>query len=100
MTGSIKIHAIFSVAEPQPLFVVGVEVISGNVASGMYVHLPLNEHTTFTVQIISIGTISNAWKLPLVGLCLHCAEGNVGRGMNESLVRCDDVLHVDTVGGV
>jgi len=98
MTASVKVHAVFSVSVPTPLFIVAAEVLDGHVEPGMYVHLPFNDNVTFTVRILSTSVVPNTSAIPLLGLCLYCAGGNTGREMNESLIACNDIIHVDNTG--
>lgn len=102
MAAQVRIHAVFSCPSPQPIFLIAVEVLEGEVSTGMYVQCPFSNGLTFTVEIIGVAPIANSHRIPLLGLSLLCADGRNGLHMNESLFSsaCNHVFIVSDNGGI
>jgi len=97
MNARVQVHATFTVPDPVPLFVVSVEILEGQIRSGMFLRVPLNSMLDLTARIASIGEVNNSWGLPLVGLTLRC-EDECGRDIMDALNIGDEILAVTDHG--
>lgn len=97
MEARVQVHASFTVPAPIPLYVIAVETIAGNLAAGMFVHIPLNPMVAFTVRICEVRPVRNSWGLSLSGLVLRC-EDESGRQLIDAFGIGDELLVVHDTG--
>lgn len=94
----VHVHAVFSVSEPVPFFLVAVEVLDGIVEPGMFVNIPLTPDLAMTVRVLSTAPVQNDFGLELLGVVLDCGGDADQRQILECLNIGDETWEV-TVSG-
>lgn len=94
----VHVHAVFSVSEPLPLFLVAVEVLDGIVEPGMFVNIPLTPDLAMTVRVLSTAPVQNDFGIELLGVVLNCGVDADQRQLLECLNIGDETWEV-TVSG-
>lgn len=98
VSARVHVHATFTVAQPVPLFITGVEVLEGKIEPEMYVHIPLNGSLSVTVRILATAAITNDFGVELLGLVLNCDNNEEARDFIDSLNIGDEVWDVTIEG--
>lgn len=98
VSAKVHVHATFTTTLPVPLFIVGVEVLEGNIEPGTYVHIPLNGSLSVTVRVLATAPVINDFGVQMLGLSLNCNNDEEWREFIDCLNIGDEIWEITIEG--
>lgn len=98
VSAKVHVHATFTISQPMPMFIAGVEVLEGKIEPGMFVNIPLNRSLSVTVRVLATAPVTNDFGVELLGLVLNCDNDEEYREFIDCLNVGDEIWDVTLEG--